>query len=66
MRYYKCGFKHDRDVIGAINIVKRFLLGMSPVPLGSKGAHDPHVEWLVATVNHGFEAQPAIGKPIAI
>ncbi|MEM2288821.1 MAG: hypothetical protein QW503_07020 [Sulfolobales archaeon] len=26
-------------------------LDVSPVPLGSKGAHDPCVEWLVATVN---------------
>ncbi len=26
-------------------------LDVSPVPLGSKGAHDTCVEWLVATVN---------------
>ncbi|MEM0326663.1 MAG: zinc ribbon domain-containing protein, partial [Desulfurococcaceae archaeon] len=47
----KCGFTHDRDVIGAWNIALK--LDVSPVPLGSKGAHDPRVEWLVAIVNRG-------------
>ncbi|MEM1797063.1 MAG: hypothetical protein QXM97_04920 [Zestosphaera sp.] len=28
-------------------------LDVSLVPLGLKGAHDPRVEWLVATVNRG-------------
>jgi len=28
-------------------------LDVSPVPLGSKGAHDTCVEWLVATVKRG-------------
>jgi len=36
---------------------------VSPVPLGSKGAHDPRVKWPVATVKHGAEAQPAPRKP---
>ncbi|MEM4914120.1 MAG: RNA-guided endonuclease TnpB family protein [Desulfurococcaceae archaeon] len=47
----KCGFTHDRDVIGAWNIALK--LDVSPVQLGSKGAHDPRVEWLVAIVNRG-------------
>ncbi|MEM0486723.1 MAG: fumarylacetoacetate hydrolase family protein [Sulfolobales archaeon] len=38
-------------------------LDVSPVPLGSKGAHDPCVEWSVTTVNRRAEAQPALGKP---
>ncbi len=38
-------------------------LDVSPVPLGLKGAHDPRVEWLVATVNRGVEAQPVLEKP---
>ncbi|MEM1596689.1 MAG: hypothetical protein QXS24_06005, partial [Desulfurococcaceae archaeon] len=57
----KCGFTHDRDVIGAWNIALK--LDVSPVPLGSKGAHDPRVEWSVTTVNRRAEAQPALGKP---
>ncbi|MEM4686431.1 MAG: transposase [Zestosphaera sp.] len=57
----KCGFTHDRDVIGAWNIALK--LDVSPVPLGSKGAHDPSVEWSVTTVNQRQEAQPALGKP---
>ncbi|MEM1819136.1 MAG: zinc ribbon domain-containing protein [Sulfolobales archaeon] len=57
----RCGFTHDRDVIGAWNIALK--LDVSPVPLGSKGAHDPCVEWSVTTVNRRAEAQPALGKP---
>ncbi len=38
-------------------------LDVSPVPLGSKGTHDPCVEWSVTTVNRRAEAQPALGKP---
>jgi len=57
----KCGFTHDRDVIGAWNIALK--LDVSPVPLGSKGAHDSCVEWSVTTVNRRAEAQPALGKP---
>ena len=30
-------------------------LDVSPVPLGSKGAHDPCVEWSVTTVNRRAE-----------
>ncbi|MEM1796492.1 MAG: hypothetical protein QXM97_02000 [Zestosphaera sp.] len=32
------------------------------VPSGLKGAHDSRVEWLVATVNRGVKAQPALEK----
>ncbi|AFU92045.1 IS605 ORFB family protein [Sulfolobus virus STSV2] len=56
----KCGFSHDRDVIAAWNIAKK--LDVSLVPWGSKGAHDPHVEWQVATMNRKVEAQhPSLG-----
>ncbi|MEM3290728.1 MAG: transposase [Candidatus Micrarchaeaceae archaeon] len=51
----KCGFSHDRDVIAAWNIAKK--LDVSLMPWGSKGAHDPHVEWQVVTVNRKVEAQ---------
>ncbi|MEM1879213.1 MAG: zinc ribbon domain-containing protein, partial [Desulfurococcaceae archaeon] len=57
----RCGFTHDRDVVGAWNTALK--LDVSSVPLGSKGAHDPCVEWLVATMNRRAEAQPALGKP---
>ncbi|MEM4056536.1 MAG: transposase [Thermoplasmatales archaeon] len=52
----KCGFSHDRDVIAAWNIAKK--LDVSLMPWGSKGAHDPHVEWSVVTMNRKIEAQP--------
>jgi len=64
MKCTNCGFMHDRDVIGAINLVKKHLIDVSPVPLGSKGAHDHRVEWLVVTMKRGAEAQPALAKPI--
>ncbi|MEM3301786.1 MAG: transposase [Thermoplasmata archaeon] len=51
----KCGFTHDRDVIAAWNIAKK--LDVSPMPWGSKGAHDPYVEWQVVTMNRKVEAQ---------
>ena len=59
----KCGFTHERDVVGAINLVKRRLLDVRCVPFTSKGAHDLHVEWLVATVKRGAEAQPVLARP---
>ncbi|MEM0257113.1 MAG: transposase [Saccharolobus sp.] len=52
----KCSFTHDRDVIAAWNIALK--LDVSSMPWGSKGAHDPYVEWLVATMNRKVEAQP--------
>ena len=61
MKCTKCGFTHDRDVIGAWNIALK--LNVSPVPLGSKGVHDLHVEWLVATMKRGEETQPVPEKP---
>ncbi|MEM0172865.1 MAG: transposase [Thermoproteota archaeon] len=51
----KCGFTHDRDVIGAWNIAKK--LDVSLMPWGSKGAHDPYVKWSVVTMNRKVEAQ---------
>jgi len=58
-----CGFMHDRDVIGATNLIKKYLIDVSLMPLGSKGAHDPRVEWLVATMKRGAEVQPALANP---
>jgi len=65
MRCPKCGFTHDRDVIGAINIVRKYLLdvGGSAVYL-PKGVHDLHVEWFVTTMKHGVETQPVLARPI--
>jgi len=63
MKCPNCGFMHDRDVIGAVNIVKKHLLDVGHVPFAPKGAHDLHVEWSVTTVNHGEEAQPALVRP---
>jgi len=41
----RCNFIHDRDVIGAMNIVRKYLLnvGEHAVDL-PMNAHDPHVE----------------------
>lgn len=33
------------------------------VPFAPKGAHDPHVEWLVAAMKHEAEAQPVLARP---
>jgi len=63
MKCPNCGFTHDRDIIGAINIVKKHLLDVGRVPFAPKGAHDPHVEWLVVTMKRRVEAQPALAKP---
>ncbi|MEM5822009.1 MAG: hypothetical protein QXH34_02935 [Ignisphaera sp.] len=38
-----------------VELLKKRHLDVSPVPLGSNGAHDPCVEWLVATVNRRAE-----------
>ena len=64
MKCPKCGFTHDRDVIGAINLVKRYLLdvGGHAVCLPN-GVHDLYVEWLVATMKRRAETQPALVKP---
>ncbi|MEM3802445.1 MAG: zinc ribbon domain-containing protein [Saccharolobus sp.] len=51
----KCGFSHDRDVIGAWNIALK--LDVSLMLLGSKVVHDSCVEWLVTTMNRKVEAQ---------
>ncbi|MEM4814944.1 MAG: zinc ribbon domain-containing protein, partial [Ignisphaera sp.] len=53
VKCFRCGFIHDRDVVGAWNIALK--LDVSPVPLGSNGAHDPCVEWSVTTVNRRAE-----------
>jgi len=66
-RYVKCpgcGFTHDRDVVGAVNLVKKYTLdvGGHAVCL-LKGVHDLHVEWSVTTMKHGVETQPILAKP---
>ncbi len=63
MKCLKCGFMHDRDVIGAMNLVRKCLLDVGRVPFTPKGAHDLHVEWLVATMKRGEEAQPVLARP---
>ena len=39
-------------------------LDAGSVQLGSSGAHDFRIGWLVAAVNCGQEAQLTLGKPI--
>ena len=64
MKCPKCGFVHDRDVIGAMNLVKKYLLDVGGHAVGLlKGAHDFHVEWLVAAMKRGDEAQPVLARP---
>jgi putative transposase len=63
MKCMRCGFVHDRDVIGAMNIVKKYLLDVGLVPSAPKGAHDPHVEWSVTTMKRRAEAQPVLARP---
>ena len=41
MRCPRCGFIHDRDVIGAMNLARKYLLDVGLMPLAPKGAHDP-------------------------
>jgi len=64
MRCPRCGFIHDRDVIGAMNLVRKYLLdvGGHAVCLPN-GVHDPHVEWLITTMKHGVETQPVLARP---
>jgi len=38
LRYENCGCENDRDVIGAINILKR---GCGELPLPPKAPHEP-------------------------
>ncbi|MEM4062211.1 MAG: hypothetical protein QXY11_05070, partial [Desulfurococcaceae archaeon] len=68
----KCRVCNCFDVFGLYRFLWGFFtmmrgasrhLDVSPVPLGSKGAHDPCVEWSVTTMNRRAEAQPALGKP---
>jgi len=64
MKCPRCGFMHDRDVIGAMNLVRRYLLDVGGRAVGlPKGAYDPRVEWSVTTVKHGAEAQPILARP---
>jgi len=44
-------------------MVRKYLLDVGRVPLGSTATHDLHVEWLVATMKHGAEAQPLLARP---
>ena len=60
----RCGFIHDRDVVGAMNLVRKYLLDVGGYAVCLlKGAHDLHVEWFVTTMKHGVEAQPVLAKP---
>jgi len=64
MKCLKCIFIHDRDVIGAMNLVRKYLLDVGGYAVCLlKDAHDPHVEWFVATMKHGVEAQPVLARP---
>ncbi len=36
MKCPRCGFIHDRDIIGAINLVGKYILDVSPMPLGRR------------------------------
>ncbi|MGC9122255.1 MAG: RNA-guided endonuclease InsQ/TnpB family protein [Thermogladius sp.] len=59
-----CGFTHDRDVVGAMNIARKYILDVGGRAVGlPKGAHDHREEWLVATVKRGAEAQPILARP---
>jgi len=61
----RCGFIHDRDVVGAMNLVRKYLLDVGGYAVClPKGAHDLHVEWFVTTMRHGVEAQPVLVRPI--
>ena len=66
-KYFKRGrqqFLRYRFFIGLCwSLVRKYLLDVSPVPLGTKGAHDPHVKRLVATMKYGVEAQPVLARP---
>jgi len=62
MRCLRCGFTHDRDVIGAVNLVRKLDVGGCAVGL-PKGAHDSHTEWSVTTVKCGAKAQPILARP---
>jgi len=64
MRCPRCGFKHDRDVIGAMNLVRKYLLDVEGRAVDlPKGTHDPRVEWSVTIVKHGIEVQLVLAKP---
>ncbi len=39
-------------------MVKKYLLDVGHVPFAPNGAHDLQVEWLVAAMKRGAEAQP--------
>lgn len=60
----RCNFTHDRDVVGAINLVKKYTLDVGGRAVGlPKGVHDLHVEWSVATMKRGVKTQPVLAKP---
>ena len=64
MKCPTCGFTHDRDVIGAMNLVRKYLLDVGGYAVGlPKGTHDPRAEWSVTTVKCGAEAQPILARP---
>ena len=64
MRCPRCGFTHDRDVIGAMNLVRKYLLDVEGRAVDlPKGTHDPRVEWSVTTVKRGVEVQLVLARP---
>jgi len=64
MRCPRCGFTHDRDVIGAMNLVRKYLLDVEGRAVDlPKGTHDPRVEWSVTIVKRGVEVQPVLARP---
>ncbi len=64
-RMMKCsryGSVEDRNIIGAMNIAKRYLLDVRHVPFVPKGAHDSHV---VCNYDEAWaKAQPVLVRPI--
>ena len=46
-----------------MNLVKKYLLDVSPVPFARRVPMTPTRERLVATMKHGVEAQPILAKP---
>ena len=64
MKCFKCGFIHDRDVIGAMNLVNRYLLDVKGCVVAlPKDVHDHHVEWLVAIMRRGSRGAPRLARP---
>lgn len=60
MKCSECGFMHDGDVIGAMNLFKRYILDVGGRAMClPKSAHDLHAEWLVATMKRRQRHSPS-------